>query len=100
LYTICGTDVNSDAQNLPSFSDNQPKSKVPQSAPSASKLPTHEAWSELNGSLSGDSDELKMGRNGEAHPMEAPTPSAIMFTVHHSRILVKLIVSHCITYHL
>lgn len=81
LFTICGIEVNSEAQNLPTVTDIQPNSRVPQRAPIARILPTQDASFDVIGCESGESVDCSAGNDGDDHPIDAPTPSAIMFAV-------------------
>lgn len=79
--TISGTVVSNRAQNRPRFSEIQPNNKVPHSAPSARILPTHDASSVVIIREIGESLDCSCGSEGEAHPMDAPTLSAMMFAI-------------------
>lgn len=84
IFTICGTAVKISAQYRPNVAESQPKVKTPLSAPIAKILPTHEAWLDVNGVVSGDSSICSRGRKGDVQPIEAPTPRAMMFTAGNS----------------
>lgn len=50
-------EVKIEAQYRPTFSESQPKSKVPHKAPSANILPIHDASLEVNGCDKGESSD-------------------------------------------
>jgi hypothetical protein len=78
--TYSGIVVKKIALKRPNFSENNPNIKVPNKAPTAKILPTHEISSEFKTFPIGDDLSCNIGNDGEAHPIDVPTDNAIIFT--------------------